>query len=249
MMNCTSFRRLGPACLAIAICGFAQTAPGLPPRPNPSDYSANVQTNNGTYSASLISADQVKRSFAVDISKTYRVFEVAYYPSQSGNVAIDGDDFLLKTAGNSEFIHPADSVTVASVMQQKNTPRPPSERQVAVVPSASVGYESGTDPNTGRRVHDVYTETGVSVGPNPGPDPRFPPPPGSSPYDRQVLEAQLAQRALPQGRFSVPVAGYLYFPASGIKKKSNGAYEIDYMGDDSGKVHLQVPSKSANRLR
>ncbi|MBV9155182.1 MAG: hypothetical protein JO097_02910 [Acidobacteriaceae bacterium] len=228
---------------AFSFSAFAQMQPGMPPRNLPSDYAATFQTKNATYAASLLPADQVKHIFAVDISKTYVVFEVACYPAQNGKVGIGPDDFLVKSGGNSEFIHSADAVTVASVIQEKNTPRPPSGRDVAVVPSATVGYETGTDPYSGRRVHGVYTEAGVGVGANPGPDPRFPPPPGSSPYDRQVLQAQLAQRALPWGQFTTPIAGYLYFPASRLKKNSNGTYELNYLADSSARVQLQIPTK------
>lgn len=223
---------------------FAQTGPGMPPRSAPADYSATVQTKNATYAASLIASDQVKKIFAVDISKTYLVFEIACYPAQNGNVTIAPDDFLVKTSGKSEFVHSADAVTVASVIQQKNTPKPPSGRDVAVTPSAEVGYESGTDPYTGRRVHGVYTAAGVGVGANPGPDPRVPPAPGSSPYDRQLLETQLTQRALSPGQFTAPVAGYLYFPLSRIKAKSDGTYELDYLGESPIKVQLHIPAKN-----
>ncbi len=238
--------RLAVASFAIlpGLVIYAQTNLGIPPRATPADYSASFQTKNAIFAASLLPADQVKHIFAVDISKTYLVFEVALYPPQNAKVTIGADDFLVKSGANSEFVHSADAVTVASVIQQKNTPRPPSGRNVEVVPSASVGYESGTDPYTGRRVHGVYTEAGVGVGPNPGPDPRFPPPPGSSPYDRQLLEAELARRALPSGQFTAPVAGYLYFPASRVKKNSAGAYELDYLGDNTAKVQLQIPLKN-----
>lgn len=244
-MNWRVVRLVTAAAVVLPVAKIpAQTGPGIPPRGAPADYAVTLRTKNSSYAASLLPADEVKQIFAVDISKTYLVFEIACYPDPNGRVKIASDDFLLKTNGNSEFVHSADAVTVASVIQQKNTPRPPGGRDVAIVPSASVGYESGTDPYTGRRVHGVYTEAGVGVGVDPGPDPRFPPPPGSSPYDRQILEAQLAQKALPSGQFTTPVAGYLYFPASRAKKKSDGTYELSYLGDPSAKVQLQVPAKS-----
>jgi hypothetical protein len=58
-----------------------------------------------------------------------------------------------------------------------------------------------------------------------------------------TLQQQLAQRAFPSGTFGAPVAGFLYFPAKEVKKK-NGAYELDYLGDVSAKVRLQVPAKA-----
>jgi hypothetical protein len=47
--------------------------------------------------------------------------------------------FLIKAGKDSEFVHPADAVTVASVIQQKNSPRPPSNNGSAVYTSENVG--------------------------------------------------------------------------------------------------------------
>jgi hypothetical protein len=226
-----------------AFVASAQAISGVHPRARASDYDAAQQRGSVTYAASVLSADQVKHIFATDISKSYLVFEVACYPSQPSQMHIDPEDFLIRAGKNAEFVHPADGVTVASVIQQKNTPRAPSNNNSAVYTSANVGYESGTDPYTGRRVHGVYTGAGVGVGPA-DPGPPFPAPPGSAPQDRMILESQLSDKALPQGSFSTPVAGFLYFPIKAIKKKSNSAYQMNYLGDPAGKVQLQVPVKS-----
>ena len=236
--------------LKVAVCivagafvASAQAITGVHPRARASDYDASQQHGTVTYAASVLSADQVKHIFATDISKSYLVFEVACYPSQSSQIRTDAGDFLIKAGKDSEFVHAADAVTVASVIQQKNSPRPPSNNGSAVYTSANVGYESGTDPYTGRRVHGVYTGAGVGVGPA-DPGPPFPMPPGSTPQDRMTLESQLSDKALPQGSFSEPVAGFLYFPVKAIKKKSNGAYQMNYLGDPSGKVQLRIPVKN-----
>jgi hypothetical protein len=171
------------------------------------------------------------------------VFEVACFPSQ-GAITIDPGDFLIKAGTKSEFVHPADAATVASVMQEKNTPRIHPNGNTDIYTSGEVGYESGTDPYTGRRVHGVYTAAGAGVGHESGPMPPAPPPPGSTPDDRSLLESQLAGRAFPQGNFAAPVAGFLYFPARELKKKSSGDYELEYLSDGSGKVRLQVPAKT-----
>jgi hypothetical protein len=229
--------------VAGALVASAQAITGVHPRAGAGDYAAAQQSGKVTYAASVLSADQVKHIFATDISKSYLVFEVACYPSQASQMRIDSDDFLIRAGKNSEFVHPADAVTVASFIQQKNTPARPSNNNSAVYTSANVGYESGTDPYTGRRVHGVYTGAGVSVGPA-DPGPPFPAPPGSAPQDRMLLESQLSDKALPQGSFSEPIAGFLYFPLKAIKKKSNGAYQMNYLGDPLGKVALQIPAKS-----
>ena len=223
----------------------AQTVRGIHPRASAADYAASEQTKNATYAAAIVPASQVKHLFAVDISKTYTVIELACYPSQAGAATVDPTDFVVKILKNSEFVHPVDPVTVAAVMQDKNTPRPPSARNPDVYTEAGVGYESGTDPVTGRRVHGTYTEAGVGMGTgrDGGPYPYpAPPPAGATPQDRAMLEQQLAEKALPGGSFSVPVAGFLYFPANSLKK-SSGSYELEYLGDASGKMTLRLPAK------
>lgn len=246
-----SFLRIGPVLPTTILAGAfllsaqVQTPYGVHPRPSPAGYAVLQTTPSATFAASLVPRDEVKRLFSVDISKSYAVVEVGIYPSQSGAIQIAADDFLIKTgASGSEYTHPADAVTVASVIQDKNTPRPLSRNSPTVVTTAGVGYESGTDPYTGRRVHGVYTEagTGVAMG---GPDtfPPGPPPKGSTDYDRMTLQQQLAQRALPNGSFSAPVAGFLYFPAKEMKKK-NGVYELDYLTGGNGTVRLNIPAKT-----
>jgi hypothetical protein len=47
-------------------------------------------------------------------------------------------DFRVRSA-NGQFALPADALTVASVIQEEKTPRPPSSRDTTVIGSASVG--------------------------------------------------------------------------------------------------------------
>lgn len=226
---------------ATALSLWAQAPFGIHPRPSPKDYGVSQQTPLGTFAASVVPRDELKRIFAVDISTNYLVFEVAWYPGSSGSIQLSADDFLAKSGDSaSTFTHPADAVTVAAVIEDKNTPRPPSSNTPTVVTTATVGYESATDPTTGRREHGVYTGVGTSVS-NGSPD-RFPPP-GPTGYDRMTLQQQLEQRALPTGSFTTAVAGFLYFPAKEVKKK-DGVYELDYSTGGNGAIRLQIPTKS-----
>jgi len=228
--------------LALAVLCFAPPAHsqgpiGVHPRA-PADYAVAGQLSGATFAASILSSDQVKHIFAVDISKSYIVIEVACFPGHNATLDVHPDDFLIKAASKGEFLHPADGVTVASVIQGKNS-RPPASRST-VHTEAAVGYQSGTD-EYGRRVHGVYTDAGVGVGPDPNVplDPR----PGGSPQDRQTLEYQLMERALGEGRTTAPVAGYLYFPAASLKKSPANTYQLQYFDDAGQKVDLPVPIK------
>lgn len=228
--------RLVPA-IVLAALWFAPPAQSQVHPRSPSDYAVSAQLNGITFAASILSSDQVKHIFAVDISKSYIVIEVACFPGPNTSLDVHPDDFLVKTGAKGEFVHPADGVTVASVIQGKSSP-PPSRSTVHT--EAAVGYQTGTDAY-GRRVHSVYTEAGAGVGPdsNPPPDPR----PGSSPQDRQNLESQLMDRGLGEGRTTAPVAGYLYFPTASLKKSTANTYQLQYFGDSGQKVDLPVPAK------
>ena len=227
--------------LALSVSGaiFAQERNGVPARGTPDEYAAHVSSGGRVYAATVLPADQVKHLFAFDISKSYVVVEVACYPG-GAPINIEPDSFVAKGSKDKGVIRTTDAVTVAADIQQKNTPRPPSVTS-PVYTEATVGYESGTDPYTGRRVHGVYGGGGVAMGGNPGP--QFPTP-GGWPQDRELLERQLASRSLPAGRFDHPTAGYLYFPHALLKKKGKGFYQLEYLADAAGPVELTVPAKN-----
>jgi hypothetical protein len=226
-------------CSTFLLCGQEQPK-GIHARSRPEDYAAHLQSSGLTIAATVLSPAEVKHLFAFDISRDYVVFEVACYPDNNGRLELQNDDFVVKTNDKSEVAHRADPQTVAAKLQQKNTPRSPSSPTVYT--EANVGYESGTDPYTGRRVHGVYTGGGVGV--STYPDPRYPTP-GGYPEDREMLTNQLWSKSLPEGNFTAPVAGYLYFPASLLKKKFNGSYLLQYQSaDSSSRMDLPVPLKT-----
>ena len=249
------FPFVSPALFLIAaqiVSGQTRQPQGVPARSAPTDYAAHVEVGGVNYAASLLSADEVKHSFAFDISKTYVVFEVAVYPAttQKAPASLDPEGFVVQTSASGDVAHRADSVTVASVIQQKNLPPLPSSPKPAVAVSTEVGYESGRDPYTGQRVHGTYTDTQVAVGKDNRP-PNYPQP-GGYPQDRELLEAQLWEKSLPEGKLTRPAAGYLYFPASLLKKRPGGIYRLEYLGsadqEAAGsapleKAELQIPSK------
>ena len=224
-------------CSALLL-GQQNQSKGIHPRDKPGDYAVQAQSHGLTIAATVLSPDQVKHSFAYDISKNYVVLEVACYPENNGKIQLEADDFVIKTGGKGDIAHQSDPQTVAAMIQQKNVPKPSTE---TIHTEANIGYESGTDPYTGRRVHGVYTSGGVGVGNYP--TPQYPTP-GGYPQDRNLLESQLWNKSLPEGAFTAPVAGYLYFP-SRLLKKSNGGYLLQYQSaDSSSRIDLQVPAKA-----
>ncbi len=227
------------ALCSVLLSAQQQQPKGVRPKDKPEDYAVHVQNHGLTIAAAALSASEVKHLFAYDISRNYVVFEVACYPDSNSKFQLESDDFVVKTGDKGEMAYRADPPTVAAVIQQKNTPKPAS---ATVYTEANIGYESGTDPYTGRRVHGVYTGGGVGV--SNYPVPQYPTP-GGYPQDRDLLESQLWNRSLPEGTFMAPVAGYLYFPSSLLKNKSGGGYVLAYRGADSSfKLNLPVPRKT-----
>lgn len=241
--------------LLYASLAFAQQQPpGLRPRSNAADYAAHVTVGGVTYAASLLSSSEVKHTFAFDISKNYAVFEVALFPDNGSNITVDPDAFLVRSSQAGDPVRPTDSITVASVIQQKNLPPPETQSSTIVHGSAEVGYESERDPVSGQKVHGTYTASQVGVGSADPAPPRLPGP-GGYPQDRELLESQLWAKSLPSGRVVNPTSGYLYFPISLLKKKSGGTYELEYTSGgnepvlngsaaSSAAVRLSIPAKS-----
>jgi hypothetical protein len=231
-------RRVLLSVLMVSGTLFAQERTGVPVRGEPEQYAAHVSSGSRIYAATVLPADQVKHLFAFDISKNYVVVEVACYPG-GAPINVEPDSFVAKGGKDKSVIRSSDAITVAADTQQKNTPRPPSLTS-PVYTEANVGFETGTDPYTGRRVHGVYGGGGVGVGSDPGP--QFPSP-GGWPEDRALLERQLASRSLPAGKFDRATAGYLYFPHALLKKKGKGVYQLEYLADAAGTVELTLPAK------
>jgi hypothetical protein len=217
---------------------LAGAADGIRPRASASDYPAHETVKGITIAAAAIPADQVRKLFATDLNKAgYLVFEVAIYPEQAQTADLDVGDFMLKIGSDTSMLRAASPQAIAAVLRQKNTPSAP--KNVGVYPSAGVGYESGGyDPVTGRRTHGWYTEAGVGVGSTPPQDPNAPPH-GSTDRDQYLTQRELEDKALPAGKMTQPVAGYLYFPKSGAKNR-NAMFELDWYSDTS-RVSVAVP--------
>ena len=211
---------------------------GIRPRPSPQDYPVHEQAADTTYGAAALSKQEIRNTFASNVANGYIVVEVGVCPPKAQNIDLEPDNFLLRIGGTGDLIRPVSGDTVASVLQRKNTPRRSSPSDVTVYPSVGVGYESGPDIY-GRRTSGWTTAAGVGVGVGQQ-GPPYGPAPGSDDRDRQVMASELADKALPDGAATAPVAGYLYFPVPSKKKSSSGVYELDY--DTGGKtVRLYVP--------
>lgn len=237
-------------CVCCSLMSAQQQQRGIVARSSPAEYAAHVTVAGVTYAASLAPANEVKHIFPFDISKHYVVFEVALYPSAGSSLNLNSEGFVVRSSPSGESVRSADSVTVASLIQEKNMPLP-SSRPVDVTAATEIGYESGRDPYTGQREHGTYTATEVGVSNRVNAPPPMPSP-GGYPQDRDALESQLWGKGLPSGQIRQPTAGYLYFPSSLLKKKASGTYELEYVGSEPvlnssaapQKVQLQISAKT-----
>ena len=205
---------------------------GMRPRGVATEYPAYAAQNGIQVAAQALDPDQVKRLFATDVYKQYIVIEVAVYPGSS-TPNLHDVDFTLRLNGQSTSIRPATPEAVAASLTRpsKSDNVTPRGRDIAIYPTAEIGYESGGyDPVTGRRRSGVYTGGGVGVGVgSPGP---AGPPPDVYDRNRSTMEAELTDKSLPDGRITNPVAGYLYFPLPSGKKKYTVS-TLEFRGDDA----------------
>jgi hypothetical protein len=226
------------------LMGAWAQSPGVRPRADANSYPATVHVPGATIAAAALSADQVKSAFGTDTYKNYIVLEVAFFPDPNETVKVSPNDFMLKIGGQGELLRPSTPANIANAIDEKNNPThaPDVNRPVDVTTSSTIGYDSAGayNPNTGKRQGVLYTGTEVTVAPGGTARPRSA---TSSSKGRgfDTMETELTAKALPDATVSRPQAGYLYFMAP--KKKANGVYELDYLGD-SGRVKLSVPPPS-----
>ena len=207
---------------------------GSVPRSSAERYHSHAKLDGTSLGASILTPKQVRKAFVSDLNRCCIVVEFAFYPStEKARHDLSLDDFALFISGSDIGTKPQSGTVVAASLQKKAGSGAP----VSVQTGAAVGYESGTytDPSTGQptRVHGVYTATEVGVGvgrPNPAP--------GSTEWDRQVMEKELDQKGLPEGKTAVPVAGYLYFSLRDRKKDAKYQLEYNFNGE---KLVLPLP--------
>jgi hypothetical protein len=220
---------------SLLLVGSALAQTGVPPRPNAADYPVHQTTGGVTVAARALTPDQIRKVLPPDLNRAgYIVVELALYPEPGKLVNVSAADFLLRVGPNSETAASVTGADVAATLV-KHAPRQP--RDVTVVTTADVGYESVNDPATGQRGHAVYTGAGVGVGVgNPGPP--FPDP-AAADRSRDAMEHVLEAKSLPEGPASSPVAGYLYFPKPRGKAATAPA-ELDYYGA-ADQIKLRLP--------
>jgi hypothetical protein len=221
--------RLGFALSLIAAASLCSASPrGTAPRASADRYPGNAQHDGVSVGAKFVTAEEVRKNFVTDVNACCLVVEVAIYPQKDTPLNIDASDFTLSIVNTDIAAKPESAKVVAASLQKKND----SPRDVNVASSVGMGYESGryVDANgQTQHVHEVTTSAGtaVAVGPN-----------ATGPTDRDTMETELTEKGLPEGTFSIPTSGYLYFAIT--KKKKDAKLLLEYTLNGS-KIALPLP--------
>jgi hypothetical protein len=184
-------------------------------------YPNHVEAEGVGLGAAVLKEAEVKQHIVAELGREYLVVEVAVYPKDGADLAVRSDLFALRVGDQERVIRSENpKVTAASIQKAEE-----SRRDILIIPQVGVGYETGNgryDPTTGRRTGGVYTSTGVAVIVGP-------PFPGPNPKNEEVMALELSEKGLPDGTFSKPIAGHLYFRVGKeVTKDSNSKYELTY---------------------
>lgn len=221
---------------------------GVRPRGKAADYPAHESAGGVTIAAAIVPPEKVQHQLSAEVVKAgYTVVEVAVYPDSGTVVDVSSDDFTL-TSGSSKETARADTPAVVdgAIAPDKSVEPPKTPGKVQVHTEQTIGVITGGggyDPVTGRRnTGGVYTDSRVGVGvgdPTVGGAPPPPPPPNNSATIRDKLE----QKALPEGKTTRAVAGYLFFPKVAPRvRNSMNPYHMVYSGP-TGQIELTIPPK------
>jgi hypothetical protein len=223
-------RRAVIAVLGFAAAGLAWAADaGIKARPDLSDYPLTGIGQSLRIGVEVLTASSVRQHFVSGLERKYLVLEAGVYPATGETIPLDTADFVIRVPGTSTFLRPADPRTAAGILQRTT----PTERDIELYPQVGIGYSSGQvhDPVSGgtRRVGGMSQSVGLGVGVGGSR-------PGSTDADRETMEIELSEKALPSGDIQKPVAGYLYFPVQDARTWERlKSSQLEYMGS-TGKV-------------
>jgi hypothetical protein len=213
-------RILNPGLMLVLLTSWvsASDVSGTVPRAEASSYPSNTQQGQLGIGAQWLTAEQIRRTFAMELHPSVLVVEVAIFPGKGVPINISLSDFAVRSLGSERTSKPLHPRSVAMTAQRPSGAGFDTEAYEQV----GIGYERGEriDPVTGQRekVAGVYTSTRAGV------DVRSK---GGQPTERELeaLERKLNDKGLPEGTVSRPVAGYLYFTFP--DKKKVGPYDLE----------------------
>jgi hypothetical protein len=213
----------------VSLLAFAAPK-GTVPRASFDRYALHAAQDGVGIGVVLLAPEQARKQFVSDVNRCCVVLEVALYPDRDKTLNVSLNDFAISAGGSETAAKPASAKVVAATLQKKAA----GARDISVYPSVGVGYGSGGyDPTTATRTPGgTYKQVGVGVGIG-GAGPQS----GSTEKDRAAMETELAEKGLPEGSATAPVAGYVYFP---ISRKKGTTLQLSYTVSGQ-KVVLKLP--------
>jgi hypothetical protein len=201
--------------LAAAIAVQAQ---GTPPKPSVDEYP--LQAKAGSV---RIGADYMVHTFGTReqsfLAEKYLIVEVAFYPPKGDSVAVATSSFTLRV-NDKKALTAQNPAMVASSLKHRDWLSQRGADAAAGLGGINVGMGGSR------------TQSPFPGGPEPN---RLPAPPRAPDGDanvpaRDTLKAEdvLTQTALPEGKFSGPVSGFIYFAWQG---KASAIKSLDLIYD------------------
>lgn len=210
---------------------------GIAARSSPGDYPVQASAPGVTVAATVLTAAQIKKLFAMNLdSAGYVVVEIGVFPESGSQATVDTDQFRLQVGDDRTMRRCVEPSEIMAPRRGGSKTHQPPTVPVPVSTTATIGYGSGGPYNRG----GVYGGASTTVG-DPGPMgrpiPRSPDPQtvGQDPAD---IERDLVDKELATGKTTVPVAGYLYF-AKPKQKQKNPSYDLTYRGAGAA-IHLAI---------
>ena len=94
---------------------FTGDVNGTAPRAEASRYPGSAQQGQLSIGAQLLTAEQIRRAFATELSQDFVVVEVAVFPG-TGSVNVSRSDFAIRTEGSDSASRPLNPRSVASTL-------------------------------------------------------------------------------------------------------------------------------------
>ncbi len=218
-------------------------APAMPPRPlanygtvpkeKASDYPANAQVDGTACGAEYLVHSFFGGGGAYDADK-YLVIEVALYPPKGGKAPVSSEQFSLRINGAKRALSADLPGIVANSLGYAPSPDAPRGLEAS---GGIGGINVGTRTPSGPRFPNDPTPEPGSRHPQP---PQVPEdnPAGIQPEPPPRPEQIVLQASLPNGEFSWPVSGYLFFA---YKRNTKSIHSLDLLwknGDKIETLHL-----------
>lgn len=207
---------------------------GTAPKASAEKYAAHAENNGAKIGAARLSSGQIIKAFSVnktfarDVSENCVVVEVGLYPAKDGPLEVAPDNFVLHASSQDKAIKPsAPSAAVAAIpfYVQLGETSGGGGGGIMSAPRPQVDSPTGVnrDPITGmpRRsvgIRPPGTDIGAGVGGGQSGQASLPP-------ERRDLASKMTEKALPQGKATGPVSGYLYFS---VETRKGEKYQLEY---------------------